>query len=246
MLMRLALVAACLAVPALAAALPRAVVFEPVLTLPPSPGAPRVALTLDACDGAVDHRILDLLIARDIPATIFASGRWIARNPDTLALLLAHPALFEVEDHGARHVPAIDVPMSLYGLHAAGSPAAVATEVTGGTAILIAAGAPPPKWFRGAGAEYDASAEAQIHQLGYRLAGFSLNGDGGASLSEAGTRARFDMARDGAVILAHLNQPHRPAGAGVAAGIDDLLARGYHFVRLDTAFPVPGPASPPG
>jgi peptidoglycan/xylan/chitin deacetylase (PgdA/CDA1 family) len=46
------------ALPALAA--PR--LESPDLRLPPSPAAPRVALTLDACDGQVDRRILDVLL----------------------------------------------------------------------------------------------------------------------------------------------------------------------------------------
>jgi peptidoglycan/xylan/chitin deacetylase (PgdA/CDA1 family) len=215
---------------------------EPVLRLPPSPAAPRVALTLDACDGQVDARILDLLIARNVPATIFASGKWIARNHEALAQLLARPDLFEVEDHGARHVPAVSIPTTVYGLRAAGSRKAVAWEVVVGAADLIAAGAPMPDWFRGATAEYDPAAEAEIAALGLRLAGFSVNGDGGATLSAAVARANFDAAPDGAVIIAHLNQPHRAAGAGVAEGIADLLDRGVRFVRLKDVWPAPGPA----
>ena len=40
--------------------------------------APRtVALTLDACSGATDMRIVETLIALSVPATIFASGLWL-------------------------------------------------------------------------------------------------------------------------------------------------------------------------
>jgi hypothetical protein len=35
------------------------------------------------------------------------------------------------------------------------------------------------------------------------------------------------------VVIAHINQPRRPAGGGVAKGILDLKAKGYQFVKLD-------------
>ena len=83
----------CLATTAGAGGLPRLV--QPVLRLPPSlPWIGRVALTFDACDGHVDRRILDALEAGNIPATIFVSGKWLARIPDTFADLLARPDPF--------------------------------------------------------------------------------------------------------------------------------------------------------
>ena len=212
--------------------------FDPALRLPRSaPGVTRVALTFDACDGKVDRRILDVLEADAIPATIFVSGKWLARNPQTFAELLSHPDLFEIEDHGARHVPAVGFPTRVYGLKAAGSPAAVQAEVQGGAEALLAAGAGNPHWFRGAAAKYDAAAMTQIEAAGYRIGGYSRNGDGGASFSTALAEKTVAAAQDGDVILAHLNQPRRPAGAGVAAGIAALKARGVAFVRLEDAFP---------
>lgn len=220
-----------LALPALAASGPK--LTEPGLRLPPGPpGQTRVALTFDACEGGVDRRLLDLLETQRIPATLFVTGKWLARNGAVFQELLAHPDLFEIEDHGARHLPAISVPTRLYGLKVAGSVPAVRQEVLGGAAALETAGAPPPHWFRGAGAEYDAASMTAIASLGYRIAGFSLNGDGGATLSEAEAFRTVAAARDGDVILSHLNQPTRPSGAGVAKGIRALQARGVVFVRL--------------
>jgi peptidoglycan/xylan/chitin deacetylase (PgdA/CDA1 family) len=55
--------------------------IEPTLRLAGhSEGPPQVALTLDACDGGIDERILDALILNEVPATVFISGRWLARN----------------------------------------------------------------------------------------------------------------------------------------------------------------------
>ena len=193
---------------------------------------PRVALTFDACDGGVDGRILDLLETAAIPATIFVSGLWLARNKAAFARLLTRPDLFEIGNHGARHHAAIDQPMRLWTVPAAGSPAAVGAEVIGGALAIVAAGGVWPVWFRGATAEYTATALTEIAATGFRVAGFSLNGDEGAELDETATLARYRAAKDGTIIISHVNQPHRQAGAGVVAGIKALQTRGFGFVRL--------------
>ena len=112
----------------------------------------RVALTLDACEGRTDNRILDALVDNRIPATIFITGKWLNHNAEALATMRAHPDLFELENHGARHIPAVDSPVTVYGIKAAGSTDAVTAEVEGGaTASRMPANrrrtgfaAPPP------------------------------------------------------------------------------------------------------
>ncbi|SIQ14101.1 Peptidoglycan/xylan/chitin deacetylase, PgdA/CDA1 family [Rhizobium sp. RU20A] len=200
-----------------------------------SKDAPRVALTFDACMGKTDARILATLIDNRIPATIFVTARWLRNNAPTAALFAAHPDLFEVEDHGAEHVPAVDRPLKVYGIAAAGSAVAVESEVTGGASAIAASGLAAPRWFRGATAKYSPSAIADIRRLGLTVAGFSINGDGGAMLGAVAAERAFSKAKDGDVIIAHLNQPGREAGAGVVRGILDLKARGYRFVRLQDA-----------
>lgn len=205
---------------------------EPHMRLAGSGAAPRVALTLDACDGHADRRILDLLLSERIAATIFVAGPWLARNPDAFAQLLANPGLIEIGNHGARHRAAIEDGEVLWGVRPAGSATGVEAEVRGGADLLMAAGAPRPRWYRDATARYSPGALALIAGLGYRVAGFSLNADQGASLGAGAVRARIAAADDGAVIIAHVNQPGRSAGAGVAEGLRALKARGVGFVRL--------------
>lgn len=194
--------------------------------------APRVALTLDACMGEVDRRILDMLVAEQIPATLFVTGRWLAHNTDALKTLTAHPELFQLENHGAMHVPCVTTTPSLYGIASAGSLTAVEAEVDGGAAAMAAAGLPKPGWFRDATALYSVDALERIRAMGYRIAGFSLNADFGASLPAEKVHERLLTAKDGDVIIGHINQPKRPSGAGIAAGVVALKQLGFSFVRL--------------
>ncbi|CZT35089.1 polysaccharide deacetylase family protein [Rhizobium sp. 9140] len=216
-----------------APALARDGLLEPKLHITAGSKTPRVALTFDACMGLADQRIISVLIENRIRATIFITQRWLTRNPEAFAIFLAHADLFELENHGTMHVPAIDRPVPVYGIVSAGSAQAVEAEVMGGAKALVASGAPQPHWFRGATAKYTASSIAQIRAAGFDVAGYSLNGDDGSLLGAKMATRRIANAHDGDVIISHINQPTHAAGEGVAAGILALKAKGYDFVRLD-------------
>src|SRR5664279_1185066 len=66
----------------------------------------KIALTLDACGGKYDEDLINFLIKNQIPATIFATKKWLVRNPQAVAVIKAHLDLFDVEDHGEKHIPA--------------------------------------------------------------------------------------------------------------------------------------------
>ncbi len=195
-------------------------------------GHARVALTFDACMGKADDRILSVLIRERIPATIFVTARWLKHNPQALQVFLQNPDLFELENHGQNHIPAVDKPVSIYGIASAGSPEAVRQEVQGGADAMVAAGIAAPHWFRGSTAKYDRSSIVQIREMGYRIAGYSVNGDGGSLLGASVTEKRIASAKDGDVVISHINQPTHAAGEGVAKAIVDLKAKGVEFVRL--------------
>jgi peptidoglycan/xylan/chitin deacetylase (PgdA/CDA1 family) len=57
-----------------------------------------VALTLDACSGKFDDDLIEYLISKRIPATIFATKKWLDRNPYGLSVIKKHLDLFDVED----------------------------------------------------------------------------------------------------------------------------------------------------
>ena len=198
-----------------------------------SPGRLMIALTLDACPGAFDERIATALVESGIKVTIFVTGLWLRENPVGLAFLLAHRDLFAVENHGELHIPPVLGHRRIYGIHTAGDLATVRREVTEGAASIHAATGTAPHWYRGATGYYSRSAMPAIQQLGFGIAGYSLNADEGASLPADSVAARIAKATNGEVIVAHINQPHRSSGAGVVAGVSELQRRGARFLRLD-------------
>lgn len=208
--------------------------FEPKLSFAaPAEGGRSVALTFDACSGAVDRRILDALVESEARSTIFVTGRWLKKNADAFAVMKARPDLFEIENHGAHHVAAVTDATEVFGQKAAGSIEGVRAEIAGGAAAIEKAGAPRPRWFRGATARYSRDALDEIAAEGLRVAGYSLNADMGASLPASSVAKRIAAAKSGDVVIAHINQPTHPSGEGVAEGIRALKAAGVTFVRLD-------------
>lgn len=231
--------------PLLAAAVPgalalpapaRAALLEPSLRLA-QPEGRALVLTLDLCPGGFDARIAGFLAAEKIPATVFVSGEWLRRNPEPLGFLLAHPDVFDLQNHGERHLAAVLGGGRAYGLPLAGDEATLRREVAGGAALLTEACGRPPRWFRGAGGLYDRAALELIRAMGFAVGGFSLNADQGAGLPAATVAARLAAAPAGAVVLAHGNQPRRPAGEGVVAGVARLRAEGARFLTLGALAP---------
>lgn len=195
-----------------------------------------VALTLDACGGAFDAELIDYLIAQHIPATIFVTKKWLDANPRGLAALRAHADLFELEDHGAAHIPAVlGAGRRVYGIAGVGDMNGLAREVQGGAAAITQATGNAPRWYRGATAEYDADALRAIEAMGYRVAGFSVNADAGATLPLRAVAARVSNAKEGDIIIAHMNKPRSQTAEGLMIGLAELKKRGYQFVKLGDA-----------
>lgn len=194
----------------------------------------RVALTLDACSGRFDARLLDFLVQHRIPATLFVTQRWLNRNPEAVEALKTHLDLFAIEDHGARHVPAvIGEGRSVYGI--AGQPDLrhLRGEVRNGAKAIEQTFGITPLWYRAATGVYDEAAIAEISRIGFRIAGFSINADSGATLSKDKILKRLRKARGGDVIIAHMNKPDSDTALGLSEGLPELLSRGLVFVRLD-------------
>ena len=218
---------------------------------PPS-AAPHVALTLDACMGRFDAPLIEFLIRNKVPATIFATRRWLRHNPRGVAVLKAHLDLFDIEDHGANHIPAvIGKGRTVYGIPGEPDVAHLRREVVDGAQAVKDHIGIAPRWYRDATAEYDAQSIAEINKLGYGIAGFSLNADEGATLPKARIEARLKRATDGDVIIAHMNKPQSDTAKGLSAGIQYLLSKGFVFVRVDQSAlrpvvpPAPSPRRPP-
>ncbi|MFL5286859.1 MAG: polysaccharide deacetylase family protein [Rhodopila sp.] len=210
-------------------------IVDPRMRLLASPGAIRtVALTLDACGGGVDMRVIQTPLDLQVPATLFVTAIWLRANPHMVPMLRERGDLFSLQNHGERHLPPVLGTHRVYGLPVAGTLEAVRHEVEAGADAIVATSAPRPTWYRGAAALYSEAALEAIDALRFRIAAYSLNADEGASLPAAAVAARIGAASNGDIIIGHINQPHRSSGAGLAAGIVNLHQTGAVFALLDS------------
>ena len=203
------------------------------------PGGGRLlALTFDACGGAggsgYDAELIDFLRATGVPATLFLNARWIDANPARFEQLAGDP-LFEIANHGTAHCPLSVSGRSAYGIAGTRDAGGVYDEVEGNASKLTGLLGHRPRFFRSGTAHYDDVATRIVADLGHRVAGFTVNGDAGATLTAPQVRAQVESAPPGAIVLAHMNHPGRGTADGVAAAVPPLLSSGRRFVRLADA-----------
>jgi peptidoglycan/xylan/chitin deacetylase (PgdA/CDA1 family) len=112
-------------------------------------------------------------------------------------------------------------------------------EVLGAAEAITRSSGKAPRFYRGAGAIYDAPAMQQIEALGLRIAGFSVNADDGATLSAVQVASRLRRVQAGDIVIAHMNKPAGGTAEGFAAALPELLRRGLRFIKLSDARLVP-------
>ena len=195
------------------------------------PAGRQLALTFDACDRACDEGLLDTLQRNGVPALLFVCSKWIDANPGRTEQLAANP-LFEIGNHGTRHVPLSVTGRSAYGIAGTASASEVVDEVSGEQARLTALTGKAPSFFRTGTAHYDDVAVQIVGDLGLTPVGFSVNADAGATAPAAAVSAAISHAAPGSIVLAHANHPRSGTGAGVAAAVPAMLTAGWQFVPL--------------
>ncbi|MBJ7341450.1 polysaccharide deacetylase family protein [Mycolicibacterium sp.] len=196
-----------------------------------NPSGRQLALTLDACDHACDDALLDTLERNGVPATLFVCSKWIDANPGRTEQLAANP-LFDIGNHGTRHVPLSVTGRSAYGIAGTTSAAEAVDEVWTEQARLSSLIGRAPTFFRTGTAHYDDVAVQIVHDLGLTPVGFSVNADNGATAPAAAVGAAISRAAPGSIVLAHMNHPRSGTGPGVAMALPAMLAAGWQFVPL--------------
>jgi peptidoglycan/xylan/chitin deacetylase (PgdA/CDA1 family) len=194
----------------------------------------QAALTLDACSGTFDKDLIQFLIQRRIRATLFVTKRWLVSNPNAVAILQSNLDLFQIENHGENHIPAvIGIGKKVYGIAGHPDSSHLQRELLEGARAIERLVGVKPKWYRAATAIYDNQSIEKIKQLGFNIAGFSVNADAGATLSQAQIERRLARVKNADVIIAHMNQPKRATGKALTVGLWLLLKQDFQFVRLD-------------
>ncbi|MEV7604240.1 polysaccharide deacetylase family protein [Paenarthrobacter sp. NPDC089322] len=200
-------------------------------------------LTFDACGGSggegCDTKLLTTLRRLNVPATLFINSRWIVANP-SLAAELADDPLFELANHGTRHLPLSVNGKAAYGIPGTGSVAAAYDEVMGNQALMAELTGVVPRFFRPGTAFYDDVAAAMTRRCGVLPVNFTVNGDGGATFPPGVVAAEVGRVGAGDIVISHFNRPASGTAEGYARSLPHALDRGVTFARLGDVLPLHG------
>ncbi len=164
-----------------------------------APSCQVVALTFDLCPvrqgTGYDAELVDYLIEHKIPATFFASGRWIKRHDSEMKRLLAMP-FFEIGTHGQvhAHLTTLDEGQQQ-------------AEIIGAVDLLKVRYGVPAPLFRPPYGEFNDVTVAVVRTLGLQFILWNVaSGDPDPSLSADRMLAHLTAStRGGSMVVFHAN-----------------------------------------
>jgi len=185
-----------------------------------------IAMTFDACStrepSLYDERVTQVLVEKQVPATIFLGGKWIEENLEHTRYLASLPRI-ELGNHTFLHPHLTRVSDERLRQELAWTQAVLYT-VTGRQATL----------FRAPYGEYDdrivrAAAEAGLTTVQYDLAA----GDPDVhATKERLVEYVVANARPGSIIVMHINRRGWHTAEALPAIIDSLREKGFTFVTV--------------
>lgn len=193
-----------------------------------------VVLTFDACGGSqlgYDAALVEVLRRHEAPATLFVNRSWALANWRVVSDLAADP-LFELANHGDRHLPLSVAGAAAYGIGGTRDVGEAYDEIARTHRLLRLLWDFEPRWFRPGTAHVDDVGAELAAYLGTPVVGFTVNGDSGATLGAAAVEASLLTLAPGGIALAHMNHPGSGTAAGVDAAIPRLREQGLALRRL--------------
>ena len=195
-----------------------------------------IALTFDACGGphgsGYDQALIGFLRRREIPATLFLNSRWIDANPAVFRQLTGEP-LFEIANHGTRHLPLSVTGRSAYDIRGTQNAGEVYNEVdrnrpgSGGSWASRRGGLRPARARAATMSRHGSSPPWPI------TSSASPSTATGEPPSRRGRcAAPSPLPPADTIVLCHMNHPGSGTAQGIAAAVPRLEAAGYRFVRL--------------
>lgn len=188
--------------------------------------AARVALTFDACatrqKSGYDERLVQVLIEKQVAATLFLGGKWMAEHPEAVRYLTSC-SLFELANHSFLHP------------HLAGlAEDRVRQELWWTQVVLYSLTGRQALLFRAPFAEIDARVAGVAAEMGLTSIQYDLaSGDPDASATAARLiKNVLRQTRSGSIIVMHMNGRGRHTAEALPVIVDELRRRGFTLVTV--------------
>jgi peptidoglycan/xylan/chitin deacetylase (PgdA/CDA1 family) len=186
----------------------------------------KIALTFDACPTTLpdeyDEKVIDVLLRKKTPATLFLSGRWVEKNPEKVKSLAAQPQ-FEIANHAFWHPHLLEKDDDRI-LRELKRTQAIIKKMTNGT----------PSYFRPPYGEVDERVAAIAQKAGLATIQYDIaSGDPDAGLSpQRIIKSILRDAKGGSIIVFHMNRKGVHTAEVLPDIIDGLRKRGFTLVTV--------------
>lgn len=187
-----------------------------------------VFLTFDFCRTGFDEDLMNFLVKEKIPATLFMTKAWIDNNPIAAASLAKNP-LFIIQNHGTEHKPCFAKLDSVYGIGSTKNVLEIIDEIQSGSQAIFELTQKKPTFYRSGTANYDNICINIANDLGYKIAGFAVNGDGGATYNAKQVYNAIIKAKPGDIVLLHGNRPKSGTAVGVKNAVIEMKKKNIQF-----------------
>ena len=191
-----------------------------------------VVLSFDACQAgermSLDRGITDLLVARQVPFTVFVGGRFARDNAAALRELAAHPFV-DLENHSWSH------PRDMRTLDAE----RVRSEVVRAATTIREVSGRRTRFFRFPGGNADERTVALVESLGYTVVHWRWpEGDPDPKVdAETLVAQTLARARAGDILVFHVNGRGWHTAEALPRILDGLAAQGFRIVSLPEYLP---------
>ena len=193
-----------------------------------------VALTFDACQAreaaAFDKPLLDYLLARKLPFTLFVSGRFAETNAADLQRLALEPQV-EFGNHAWDHPNTMDT----------FTPEAVQRQAQRADTEIEAITGRAPRFFRFPAGNHNAAGLAAIEAMGMPVVHWRW-ASGDPSRAETAGRLHDRVLRlvePGDILIFHINGRGWHTAEALPRIVESLEAEGYRFVQLSDYIATP-------
>jgi peptidoglycan-N-acetylglucosamine deacetylase len=186
----------------------------------------RIALTFDACatrlKSGYDEGVIRVLVEKQVPATLFLGGKWMAEHPEETRFLAAC-SLFELANHSFLHPRLVEL-----------ADDRVRQELWWTQVILHSLTGRQARLFRAPYAEIDARVAGVAAGMGLTSIQYDLaSGDPDAAATATRlTQNVLRQARNGSIIVMHMNGRGWHTAEALPAIIDELRRRGFSFATV--------------
>lgn len=187
-----------------------------------------VAITLDACEtktpSYLDWKIINYLIEKRIPFTLFVSGKFLIRNRHDLERIY-RTGLVSIHNHSMNHYQHMERLSKDEIIREIQEAEILIYQITGKRLL----------YFRFPGGNYDSRSLSIVESLGYKVVHWTFpSGDPDRRITpEMLHKHVVRNTVPGSILIFHANGRGYSTGEALPRIVEDLKKQGYRFVKLE-------------